>query len=246
MNSAVIIPARYQSTRLPHKMLLKETGKYLVQHVYEQAKKAGLPQDVMIATDDERILCAATEFGAKAVLTGDRHRSGTDRVAQVAAGLDVDVVINVGGDEPLIDPGVIDTIIGAFQQDPGVNVATAAFEFSDPERARDENLVKVVIDNSGRALYFSRSPIPYYRGNTEERIYLGHVGIYGYRRDFLLKLAKMKETELEAAEKLEQLRVLQSGHNIKVVVTDYNGVGIDSREDYDRFLAIWKERNQQA
>jgi 3-deoxy-manno-octulosonate cytidylyltransferase (CMP-KDO synthetase) len=226
-------------------MLLKETGKYLVQHVYEQAKKARLPEEVLIATDDNRILSAATSFGARAAITGKQHRTGTERVAEVAAGLEADIIVNVQGDEPLIDPGLIDRLVEVLTAEQEVEVATAAYRLSDPGRAADPNLVKVVVDSSGEALYFSRSLLPHYQENGVERIYLGHVGIYAYRRKFLLELAKMKETPLEAAEKLEQLRVLESGHRIKLVLTEHAYTGIDTREDYDRFVAGWKKRNPQ-
>lgn len=245
MKAVVIIPARYQSIRLPGKMLLSETGKYLVQHVYEQALKAQLPQEVVIATDDERILSAVTSFGARAVLTSRSHTTGTQRVAEAAGGLDADVVVNVQGDEPMIAPELIDRLIEVLQGREGEDVATAAFRFSDPQRAADPNLVKVVMDNEGGALYFSRSPLPHYQDASGERIYFGHVGIYAYRRDFLLKLTGMAQTRLEAAEKLEQLRVLENGHGIKVIVTEHPYAGIDTREDYDRFVAQWKKRSQQ-
>lgn len=245
MKPVVIIPARYQSTRLPGKMLLDETGKYLVQHVYEQALKARLPQEVVIATDDERILSAVTSFGARAVLTSASHGTGTQRVAEAAGGLKADIVVNVQGDEPEIAPELIDRLIEVLENEEGENVATAAFRFSDAKRAADPNLVKVVVDNEGRALYFSRSPLPYYQAADDERIYFGHVGVYAYRKEFLLKLTTMEQTPLEAAEKLEQLRVLESGYGIKVIVTEHPHTGIDTREDYDRFVEQWKKRSQQ-
>jgi 3-deoxy-manno-octulosonate cytidylyltransferase (CMP-KDO synthetase) len=227
-------------------MLLKDTGKYLFQHVYEQAKKARLPQHVMIATDDERILSAATSFGASTVLTGRQHRSGTERAAEVAAGLEADIIVNLQGDEPLVDPGLIDTLVETLAKEPENKVATAAYRLDEPGAAADPNLVKVILDNKGNALYFSRSCLPYYQNESAERIYFGHVGIYAYRRDFLLKLTKLEETPLEVAEKLEQLRVLEHGHRIKVVITEHANIGIDTREDYDRFVAGWKKKNTQA
>jgi 3-deoxy-manno-octulosonate cytidylyltransferase (CMP-KDO synthetase) len=246
LRAAVVIPARYHSTRLPGKMLLSETGKYLVEHVYEQALKARLPQEVVIATDDDRVLSAAASFGARAVRTRRDHRTGTERVAEAAAGLDAQIIVNLQGDEPLIAPDVIDSLVEALRADETVHVATAAFRFTDPQRAANPNLVKVVVDNSGDALYFSRSPVPCYRDEGGERIYLGHLGIYAYRRDFLEKLVRMGQTRLEAAEKLEQLRVLENGYSIRVVLTGCAGIGIDTREDYDRFVQEWRRRAPQG
>jgi 3-deoxy-manno-octulosonate cytidylyltransferase (CMP-KDO synthetase) len=180
------------------------------------------------------------------VLTRPDHRTGTERVAEAAAGLDAEVVINLQGDEPSIAPEVIDSLAEAVIADPTVHVATAAFRFTDPGRAADPNLVKVVIDCSGNALYFSRSPVPCYREHGVERIYLGHVGIYAYRKSFLEKLVGMNQTELEVAEQLEQLRVLENGHALRVILTDYSGTGIDTREDYDRFVTEWKARANQG
>lgn len=245
MNAVVVIPARYKSTRLPGKVLLNETGKYLVQHVYEQALKAKLAREVVIATDDDRVLGAATEFGARAALTGTHHRSGTERIAQVAAGMDADIIVNVQGDEPAIDPALIDRLIEVLDKDAAVQVATAAYRITDEESAADPNLVKVVLDKSGDALYFSRSPVPYYRDEGGEQSFLAHIGIYAYRRDFLLELTRMEQTRLEAAEKLEQLRILENGHNIRVVITDEAASGIDTREDYDRFVDEWIKKNPQ-
>ncbi len=245
LRAVVVIPARYDSTRLPGKMLLSETGKFLVEHVYEQALKARLPQEVIIATDDNRVQSAATSFGARVVLTRHDHRTGTERVAEAAAGLDAQVIVNLQGDEPSIAPDVIDSLVEAVTADPTVHVATAAFRLTDTQRAADPNLVKVVVDNSGNAMYFSRSPVPYYREEGAERIYFGHLGIYAYRKKFLEELVRLDQTKLEAAEKLEQLRVLESGYDMKVVITDYAGIGIDTREDYDRFVREWTKKAPQ-
>ena len=238
----MVIPARYDSTRLPGKVLLSETGKFLIEHVYEQALKAHLPREVIIATDNDQVLSAAISFGAKAVFTRPDHRTGTERVAEAAAGLDAEVIVNLQGDEPLIAPDVIDALVETLAADPAVQVATAAFRFTDQEKATNPNLVKVVLNDSGDALYFSRSPVPYYREKGVKRIYFGHLGIYAYRKKFLEKLVNMDQGKLEVAEKLEQLRVLESGHRIKVILTDYSGTGIDTREDYDRFVQEWKRR----
>lgn len=246
MRAVAVIPARYQSTRLPGKMLLAETGKYLVQHVYEQALSARRPEEVIVATDDERILSAATSFGAKTALTRKDHRTGTERVAEAAEGLEADIVVNVQGDEPLIEPALIDKLVETLADgEAQVSVGTAAYRFCDSERAADPNLVKLVVDRKWNALYFSRNPLPSYQKDRSERTYLGHVGIYAYRRDFLLKLMRMEATELEKAEKLEQLRILENGYDIRVVLTEQAYSGIDTREDYDRFVEEWKKRKPQ-
>jgi 3-deoxy-manno-octulosonate cytidylyltransferase (CMP-KDO synthetase) len=245
VRAVVIIPARYESTRLPGKMLLSETGKYLVQHVYERALEARLPEQVLIATDDERILDAATAFGAQAAITGKSHRTGTERVAEVAAGVEAEIVVNLQGDEPLIDPVLIDRLVEALQAEREIDVATAAYRLDDPDTAADPNLVKVVLDKSGNALYFSRNPLPYYQNDGEQRIYFGHVGIYAYRREFLLAFAGMEQTPLEKAEKLEQLRVLESGYRIKVIQAERAFSGIDTRQDYDSFVREWKRETVQ-
>jgi len=243
MKTAIVIPARYHSTRLPGKMLLAETGKFLVQHVYDQAVKSKLTDTVIIATDDERIASAAASFGVDAVLTSPDLLTGTERVAEAAADAGCEIVVNLQGDEPGIDPGLIDRLIELQQKEPDTQVATAAYRINPPDLSLNPNIVKVVINKTGHALYFSRSPIPYYRNGVEERIYYGHVGIYAYKRDFLLELNGMRETALEAAEKLEQLRVLENGHKIRVIMCDHGFTGIDTKEDYEQFVEEWKRKH---
>jgi 3-deoxy-manno-octulosonate cytidylyltransferase (CMP-KDO synthetase) len=201
---------------------------------------------VLIATDDERVIRAAASFGAQVVLTGRRHGTGTERVAEAAAGIEADVVLNVQGDEPLIDPGLIDGLAAVMEKEPAAAAASAAYRVSDPARAADPNLVKVVVDGSGNALYFSRSPVPYYRDAAAARSYLAHVGIYAYRKDFLIALAGMKETPLEAAEKLEQLRILENGRSVRIIETEYCHFGVDTPEDYRRFVEEWGVREKLA
>jgi len=254
MRAAGIIPARYQSTRLPGKPLLRETGKYLVQHVWEQASRAASLGTVIIATDDERILRAARDFGADARMTAPSHRTGTDRAAEVAAALDCEIIVNIQGDEPEIEPGAIDAAVEALEAAPEAVISTLAARSSDPERARDPNAVKVVTGRDGRALYFSRAPIPCpaLRNATRstsprdpasaEPSYLLHVGLYAYRREFLLKYPRLTKSPLEQIEKLEQLRALENGYVIQVAETEYRALGIDTPDDYRAFVA--REKGQ--
>lgn len=242
MKTAVIIPARHGSSRLPGKPLLKDTGKYLIQHVYERACKSSA-DPVIVATDDYRILEAVESFGGHAVMTRSNHPSGTDRVAEVAENLNVDVIINLQGDEPLLDPKSLDMLPQLLVQDPGADVATLATPITTLEQWRDPGCVKVVRDRAGRALYFSRSPIPHVRDGepdfTGQRdLFLQHLGLYAYRREFLLKLATMPPAPLEEIEKLEQLRVLALGRFIQVGVVSHAGRGVDTPEDYRRFVEL--------
>jgi 3-deoxy-manno-octulosonate cytidylyltransferase (CMP-KDO synthetase) len=239
MRYAIVIPARYASSRLPGKMLLKATGKYLVQHVYERASQAKAAA-VLVATDDERILRAVKEFGGTAVSTSPHHPSGTDRVAEAARHVDADVIVNLQGDEPHIDPGHLDLLPQLLQMDSGAAMATLATPLTSLDQYQNPNCVKVVCDSLGRALYFSRSPLPYVRDGQPSLgrpPFLQHVGLYAYRRDFLLQLAELPPAPLEALEKLEQLRVLHAGHAITVGVVDHAGQGIDTQADYDAFVS---------
>jgi len=247
LTSAVVIPARYASTRLPGKPLLRDTGRFLIQHVYEQAARARRPSQVIVASDDKRILEAVRGFGGRAVLTRADHPSGTDRVAEVAAGLDVDVVVNVQGDEPELAPDAIDRVVELLEQHPDTDMATLAAPMTSAAQWQDPANVKVVMDEAGRALYFSRSPIPFVRdgdpvfGTPESRFYL-HVGMYAYRRAFLLEAAGWPPSALERTEKLEQLRVLERGRTIRVALVDHATPGIDTPADYAAFVDRWKKR----
>ena len=241
MRVVVVIPARFGSTRLPGKPLLRETGKYLVQHVYERAAAAAVPAAVVVATDDDRIRAAVEGFGGTAVMTRPDHPSGTDRVAEVAARLDADAVVNLQGDEPLFDPAAVDLLCGLVA-DPAADVATLAAPIRDPAAYRSPHCVKVVCDDRGRALYFSRSPIPHVRDGdpdlaADPPFALQHLGVYAYRRDALLRLAAAPPHRLELAEKLEQLRVLGAGGTIRVGVVPHAHRGIDTPEDYAAFVA---------
>jgi 3-deoxy-manno-octulosonate cytidylyltransferase (CMP-KDO synthetase) len=227
-----IIPARYSATRLPGKPLADICGKPLIQYVYEQAKKSGLLEDVIVATDDERILEAVEEFGGKAVMTSPSHPSGTDRCAEVARQIDCDFVINIQGDEPLIPPEVIDKVAEALMESDEEIPMTSAATIANEEERENSNVVKVVTDQKGIALYFSRSPIPFYRNQVAPT--LRHIGIYGYRKDFLLKFVSLPQTPLEKTESLEQLRALEHGFKIRIVLVDYSPVGVDTPEDLER------------
>ncbi|HOX36996.1 MAG TPA: 3-deoxy-manno-octulosonate cytidylyltransferase [Candidatus Brocadiia bacterium] len=247
--AAVVIPARYGSTRLEGKPILPKikaaTGKHLIQHVYERAMKAGLANRVIVATDDDRIFRAVKDFGGDAMMTRSDHRSGSDRIAEVAAGLAEEIIVNVQGDEPEVAPEMIDQVIDLLAGDPAASMSTLAHPIRAESELRDPASVKVVVDNRGYAMYFSRSPIPHVRGADEfvsasPLAHLKHIGMYAYRREFLLGYADLPRAPIEDAEKLEQLRALCAGHKIKVGVTQHRVIGIDTDADVEDFLANWK------
>ena len=233
MKAIGVIPARYGSTRFPGKPLANILGKPMIQHVWERASRAKTLEKVIIATDDERILKKAKEFGAEAVLTSLSLSSGTERVAEAAKDLEVDIVANIQGDEPLIEPQAIDEAIKSLINNPKIPMATLAYRMIKKKEIKDPNVVKVVFDKGNLALYFSRSPIPYFKVQSYK-----HLGLYVYRKNFLLKLAQMKPTPLEKIEGLEQLRVLENGYRIKVVETEYDSVGVDTPEDLEKVKAM--------
>ena len=239
MKVLCVIPARYASTRLPGKPLADICGKPMICRVYDRAKLAKRVEKTVVATDDERVKRAVEEDGGEAVMTRKDHNSGTDRLAEAVAGYpDMNLVINVQGDEPLIEPNVIDRLAAAFDDDEDLMMATVKARMDDEEDMRNPNNVKVVTDKDGYALYFSRSLMPYPREDTDCPVYK-HIGIYAYRRDFLLKYAKMPQTMLEKTESLEQLRVLENGFRIKVIESDANFVGVDTAEDLSRVNEIY-------
>lgn len=255
MRVVVCIPARYASTRFPGKVLAKNTGKYLIQHTYEQACQARLPEKVLIAADDEKIVAAAAEFDGACVLTRADHQSGTDRIAEATKELDVDIVINVQGDEPEIDPDHIDLLAQLLIDNPDCPMATLATGFAGKEQVADPNVVKVIVSSlvAGRssletpaqAIYFSRSVIPYDRdraGVGDVSNYLRHIGIYAYRKDFLRRITTLPQTPLEKIEKLEQLRVIEHGYPILVGEVEHTCEGIDTPEQYVAFVKRQKER----
>jgi 3-deoxy-manno-octulosonate cytidylyltransferase (CMP-KDO synthetase) len=246
MKTAIVIPARYASQRLPGKPLLRETGKYLVQHVHERACESRRAVEVVVATDDPRIVAAVEGFGGRVVMTRRDHASGTDRVAEVAGGLDADVIVNLQGDEPLVDPAALDLLPDLLKRDPGADMATLAVPIATAEQWHDPNCVKVVCDAAGRALYFSRSPIPYVRDGRPDFTsrpprFLQHLGLYAYRRAFLLQMARLPQHPLEKAEKLEQLRVLAMGQRIHVGVVQHAARGVDTFEDYQHFVRTYRQ-----
>ena len=229
---AVVIPARYASTRLPGKPLLPIAGKPLVQHVWERCLRAKGVKRVIVATDDMRIAEAAFGFGAEVAMTSPKHRSGTDRVAEVARKLrGVTHVINVQGDEPLIDPAIIAKLAEAMAKDKEIEMITCANPFAPDEDVTNPNMVKVVLDREGNGLYFSRSQIPFVRGDGQRPAFYRHQGIYGYSLKFLLQFVKWKPGVLEQAESLEQLRALENGAKIRVILARKAAVGVDTPED---------------
>jgi len=253
MKTAIVIPARHASARLPGKPLLRETGKYLIQHVYERASQSRRAGEVVVATDDPRIVAAVESFGGKVQLTRRDHPSGTDRVAEVARELEVDVVINLQGDEPLIDPGSLDRLADLMAAHPEADMATLAVPIATNEQWHNPNCVKVVCSTDGRALYFSRSPMPHVRDGQPDFAgrparFLQHLGLYAYRKSFLLELAALPPEPLEQLEKLEQLRVLGSGRQIYVGVVQHTAIGVDTMEDYREFVRIYRtsRRKKQA
>ncbi len=249
MNTCIVIPARMASTRLPRKMLLKETGRSLIEHTHAAACGARRAKRVIVATDDERIAEEVAHFGGEAVLTSPDCASGTDRVAEVARKLpQYELFVNVQGDEPELDPAAIDRAIELLEQNRTAAMSTLAAPIRDAERLRDPANVKVVFGASGRALYFSRSPIPFVRDEPEAALeaepplYHHHVGLYAYRREFLLRLATLPPSRLELAERLEQLRVLEAGETILVGVIPHAAAGIDTPTDYARFVQRYSRR----
>lgn len=231
-----IVPARYQSTRLPAKALADIGGKPMIEHVYRRAAQARRVDAVIVATDDDRIARAVTEFGGTAWMTAAHHPSGTDRLAEVAAALTCRIVVNVQGDEPLIDPDVIDAVVAPLVENPTTEMTTACRPLREASEFTNPNVVKVVRDLSGRALYFSRSPIPWPRSTpaAPPEFARVHLGLYAYRRDVLLRLAALPPSSIEEVEALEQLRALAHGIGIHVVETSHFSQGVDTPEDLER------------
>ena len=245
--AVAVIPARLASTRFPGKMLAADTGRPLVQHVVDRVRQCRRIGQVIVAADDERIAAALRPFGTEVVLTSPDHPSGTDRVAEVARGLAAEVIVNVQGDEPEIEPETVDRLVELMEARPGADMATVATPFPPGQDPASPDLVKVVVSKDGRALYFSRALIPYHRDtNSPGTPPLLHIGLYGYRRQFLLKLAGYAPTPLEETEKLEQLRVLEYGHTIVVAVVDRHSHpthGIDTPQQYAEFVKRERARS---
>lgn len=238
---AAVIPARYGSTRLPGKPLVDLCGKPMIQHVFERVKQVSRIDRVIVATDDVRVVDAVKRFGGEVVMTPADIRSGSDRVAFAARDLqNVSIIVNVQGDEPLIEPAMIDEAIQPLVEDPMVEVATLVKHVDAAEELINPNTVKVVVDLHGYAMYFSRSPIPFQRDGREFEGFFKHIGLYVFRRDFLIKFASLPETALERSEKLEQLRILEHGYKIKAVMTQYESIPIDTQEDVDRVQVLMR------
>lgn len=260
MPAIVIIPARYASTRFLGKPICLLKGKFIIQHVYERAKRAKYIDDVYVATDSQVIKEKVEDFGAKAIMTSERHQSGTDRIAEAVEKIegikDNDIIINVQGDEPLIEPKMIDDLI-SLMDDPTTSIGTLIKRIENEEEILDPNIVKVVFDKKGYALYFSRSPIPYHRDLFEVKkegercslfcfnkgvTFFKHIGMYAYRKDVLIRFSREKTARTEEAERLEQLRALEMGLKIKVRETEFDTIGVDTPEDLEkveRWLSLY-------
>lgn len=243
-----LIPARLASTRLPGKVLLDLAGKPMVQHVYERARQSAHLSEVIIATDSPEVYAAVEGFGGKVAMTSPDHASGTDRLAEVARGLDCDLIVNLQGDEPLLRPEIIDAAIAPFLSEPGLRLGTIATPITTAQEHQEPSAVKVVVDRRGFALYFSRCPIPYFRLDPGMELAqdaphthpksglqpLKHIGLYVYTRATLLWMAGLERTPLEITESLEQLRALENGCPIRVVTVNYSPIGVDTPEDLER------------
>ena len=240
MSATVVIPARFGSTRFPAKILAAATGKPLVQHVVEQVRQCRRVRQIIVATDDQRIASALEPFGTTVAMTSPAHQSGTDRIAEVARGLSDEIVVNVQGDEPEIEPEIVDALIARLENSDD-DMATAATAFGPHADVADPNLVKVVLGIDGRAIFFSRAPIPYRRDDALGLASLLHLGIYAYRRSFLLEFASWKPTPLEVTEKLEQLRALEHGRKINVITVSRATCGIDTMQQYEEFVKRYRQ-----
>jgi 3-deoxy-manno-octulosonate cytidylyltransferase (CMP-KDO synthetase) len=235
-----VIPARFSSTRFPGKVLAPLGSKTMLQHVYDRASLATYLTGVLIATDDERVYSAARKFGARVRMTRPDHLSGTDRAAEVASAEEAEWIVNIQGDEPLIDPAAIDAAILPMVHNPELAMGTLKKRIEDPREIIDPNVVKVVTDGHGDAIYFSRCPIPFERDHSGDTPYFKHIGLYVYRRDFLLAYPALPVGPLEQAERLEQLRALENGYRIRVVETEYESVGVDTPEDLKRVAGLFE------
>jgi 3-deoxy-manno-octulosonate cytidylyltransferase (CMP-KDO synthetase) len=237
-----VIPARFQSSRLPGKPLMLIGGKPMIQRVYENARAASCLDELIVATDDQRIYDTVVAFGGKVEMTAADHPTGTDRLAEVARRNQAEIIINIQGDEVMITGAVIDAVTRPLLDDPALVMITAKKRLTDPEQIKEASVVKVVTDAAGNALYFSRSPIPYPR-NPQLAEYWQHIGLYGYRRDFLLQYSQMPQSTLELTESLEQLRALANGYRIRVAEVNFEAIGVDTPEDLERVRKIFDKNN---
>jgi 3-deoxy-manno-octulosonate cytidylyltransferase (CMP-KDO synthetase) len=236
MKTIGVIPARFASTRFPAKVLANIDGKPMVRHVWERAARCQELDEVLIACDHEDVFKAAQSFKAQVVMTDPHHLSGTDRIAEAVRGLKVDIVVNIQGDEPFVDPRTIDAMTLLLKKDPKTLMGTAIKEITNDDDFLNPNVVKCVVDDQGYALYFSRSPIPYHRNknNSSETKNYKHFGLYAYRKDFLMEFKNWPKGALESAEELEQLRVLEHGVRIKTTVTGYDSIAVDTPQDLQK------------
>jgi 3-deoxy-manno-octulosonate cytidylyltransferase (CMP-KDO synthetase) len=234
-----VIPARFSSTRFPGKVLASISSKPMLQHVYERASQARYLSSTIIATDDERVFEAARAFGGRVRMTRADHLSGTDRVAEIASSETAEIIVNIQGDEPLIDPAAIDAAILPLVYDPEVQMATLKKKIEVPAEVSDPNVVKVITDHVGDAIYFSRLPIPFARDGAGATAYFKHIGLYVYQRDFLLGYSALPVGPLETAERLEQLRALENGFRIRVTETEYESLGVDTPADLERVSRLF-------
>ncbi len=238
MRAIGVIPARYASVRFEGKVLADICGKPMIQHVWEAAKKAKTLDEVLVACDDDRIYKAVVAFGAKAVMTARAHASGTERIAEAVSDIDVKIVVNIQGDEPLIHPSMIEDATYPLLNPAGsFPVTTLMKRIEDEDEIADPNVVKVVVDKKGNALYFSRCPVPFVRDDEPGmRIHYKHIGLYAYTKDFLFTYKNLPVAKLEKLEKLEQLRILENGYPVRVLETKYDTIGVDTREDLEKVV----------
>jgi 3-deoxy-manno-octulosonate cytidylyltransferase (CMP-KDO synthetase) len=244
--AVAVIPARFESSRFPGKPLAEIAGRTMIERVYRGGTQASRVGRVVVATDDTRIADAVKGFGGEAMMTRRDHHSGTERMAEVAAHIPAEIYVNIQGDEPLIDPGVIDALVAALEEDPQVSVVTPCSVIRQPSEIMDPNVVKTVLDFDDNALYFSRAPIPWVRDRGEHVAarHLKHIGLYACRGDALLEFPTLPPGELERLEQLEQLRWLENGYKIRVIETDYDAVSVDVPDDVARVEKILRERGQ--
>jgi len=236
-----VIPARFNSSRFPGKALVPIAGKSMLQHVYERAGQARYLSKLLIATDDERVYSAARDFGGLVRMTRADHMSGTDRAAEVASAEDATLIVNIQGDEPLIDPDAIDAAVLSMIEDEEAPMSTLKKRITEEQEVANPHVVKVVTDLAGNAIYFSRCPIPHVRGADSNGVaHFKHIGLYVYRRDFLLRYSELPVGPLEESERLEQLRALENGFRIRVVETEYDSLGVDTPEDLERVSAMFE------
>jgi 3-deoxy-manno-octulosonate cytidylyltransferase (CMP-KDO synthetase) len=233
-----VIPARYGSTRFPGKALAEINGKPLIQHVWENSSKSKLINELFVATDDKRIFDAVNRFWGNAVMTSKKHKSGSDRIGEVVKNIKCDIVVNIQGDEPFINPLNIDKAIKPLISDSKIMISTLCTRIKNKDEIDNPNVVKVVTDKKGFALYFSRHAIPFDRDNTKGVTHYKHIGLYVYRKDYLMKFVKLNPSKLELAEKLEQLRILENGERIKVAVTNIDAITVDTKEDLKKLKSF--------